>query len=232
MPACLDSIARQRDARWELIVVDNASADSSAELAAQFSPKATVIRNAENTGFCTAHNQAIRASKGSYYLPINPDVVLQPDYIATLVSALEERPEFGSAAGKLLQPAETGRPPTFDSTGLFIDRQRRQYLRGHGEADDGRFDRAEEVFGVDGAAPLYRRAMLEDIEFAGQYFDESFFIQKEDVDLAWRARLLGGAAGMSRKRPRFMCGRFARPSAIPFRRTCGCMPSRTVICSF
>jgi GT2 family glycosyltransferase len=191
LSACLDSITRQRDARWELIVVDNASTDHSAERTAQLSPTATVIRNTENTGFCTAHNQAIRASKGSYYLPINPDVVLQPDYIAALVSALETRPDYGSAAGKLLQPAETGRPPTFDSAGLFIDRQRHQYLRGYGEADDGRFDRAEEVFGVDGAAPLYRRAMLEDIKFTGQYFDESFFIHKEDVDLAWRARLLG-----------------------------------------
>jgi GT2 family glycosyltransferase len=191
LPTCLDSIARQRDARWELIVVDNASADSSAERAAQLSPAATVIRNNENTGFCAAHNQAIRASRGTYYLAINPDVILQPDCIAALVAALEERPAYGSAAGKLLQPVETGRPATFDSTGLFIDRQRRQYLRGHGEEDDGRFDRAEEVFGVDGAAPLYRRSMLEDIKIESQYFDESFFIHKEDVDLAWRARLLG-----------------------------------------
>ncbi|MGB7539847.1 MAG: glycosyltransferase family 2 protein [Anaerolineales bacterium] len=191
LPACLDSIARQRDARWELIVVDNASADNSAELAARSVPAATLIRNTENTGFCTAHNQAIRASKGTYYLPLNPDVILEEDYLAALVSALEARPDYGSAAGKLLQPSETGRPPTFDSTGLFINRQRRQYLRGHGEVDDGRFDRAEEVFGVDGAAPLYRRAMLEDIKIDGQYFDESFFIHKEDVDLAWRARLLG-----------------------------------------
>ncbi|MBN2085843.1 MAG: glycosyltransferase family 2 protein [Anaerolineales bacterium] len=191
LPACLDSIARQRDAQWELIVVDNASADNSADLAAQLSPAATVIRNTENTGFCAAHNQAIRASKGAYYLPLNPDVNLAPDYLSGLVSALEERPAYGSAAGKLLQPAETGQLPRFDSTGLFMDRQRHQYLRGHGDVDDGRFDRAEEVFGVDGAAPLYRRAMLEDVRIAGQYFDESFFIHKEDVDLAWRARLLG-----------------------------------------
>ncbi len=191
LPACLDSIVRQRDARWELIVVDNASSDNSVELAVRAAPAATVIRNTGNTGFCAAHNQAIRASKGTYYLPINPDVIMEPGYIPALVSALEKRPEYGSAAGKLLQPVETGRPATFDSTGLFIDRQRRQYLRGHGEVDSGQFDRAEEVFGVDGAAPLYRRAMLEDIKIDGQYFDESFFIHKEDVDLAWRARLLG-----------------------------------------
>jgi GT2 family glycosyltransferase len=44
---------------------------------------------------------------------------------------------------------------------------------------------------VDGAAPLYRREMLEDIKIDGQYFDDAFFAHKEDVDLAWRARLFG-----------------------------------------
>jgi GT2 family glycosyltransferase len=191
LPECLDSIAHQRYANRELIAVDNASADRSLDLVNQYFPAATLIRNADNTGFCYAHNQAIRASKGTYYLPLNPDVTMQPDYVSALVSALEARPDYGSASGKLLQPVETSQTPRLDTTGLFIDRRRHQYLRGHGEADTGQFDRAEEVFGVDGAAPLYRRAMLEDIRIDGQYFDESFFIHKEDVDLAWRARLLG-----------------------------------------
>jgi GT2 family glycosyltransferase len=191
LPACLDAIARQRYANRELIVVDNASGDSSIDLVVRDSSQTQVIRNAENTGFCHAHNQAIQASKGKYYLPLNPDATMEPDYLSALVSALEERSDYGSAAGKLLQPVEINQTPRLDTTGLFMDRRRRQYLRGHGEADTGQFDRAEEVFGVDGAAPLYRREMLEDIRIDGQYFDESFFIHKEDVDLAWRARLLG-----------------------------------------
>ena len=191
LPACLDAIARQGYANRELIVVDNASTDPSTDLVVRDYPQARVIRNVENTGYCHAHNQAIGASKGTYYLPLNPDATMQPDYLSALVSALEERSDYGSAAGKLLQPAENNQIPRLDSTGLFIDRQRRQYLRGYGEEDTGQFDHAEEVFGVDGAAPLYRREMLEDIRIDGQYFDESFFIHKEDVDLAWRARLLG-----------------------------------------
>jgi GT2 family glycosyltransferase len=174
-----------------VIVVDNASTDQSLNLVVQGYPQIQVIRNAENAGFCYAHNQAIRASKGAYYLPLNPDATLQPDYLSALVSALEDRPDYGSAAGKLLVPAEDSQIPRLDSTGLFIDRQRRQYLRGYGEKDTGQFDHAEEVFGADGAAPLYRRETLEDIRINGQYFDESFFIHKEDVDLAWRARLFG-----------------------------------------
>jgi GT2 family glycosyltransferase len=191
LPNCLNALARQEYAHFELIIVDNASGDHSLELATQYCPKATVIRNDSNTGFCHAHNQAIRASKGSFYLALNPDVVLQPEYLAVMVTALEKQPDFGSAAGKLLQSKTDGQPLILDGTGLFMDRQRRQYLRGNGEADVGQYDQGEEVFGVDGAAPFYRREMLDDIKINGEYFDECFFAHKEDVDLAWRARLLG-----------------------------------------
>jgi GT2 family glycosyltransferase len=190
LPGCLKSLTEQKYNYWELIVVDNGSEDHSFELIAQEYPAAKMIRNTNNSGFCHAHNQAIQASRGEYYMPLNPDVTMQPEYLAVMVSVLEERPDYGSAAGKLLQSITEGQASIIDSTGLFIDRRRRQFLRGHGEADIGQYDQAGEVFGVDGAAPLYRREMLEDIKIDGQYFDECFFAHKEDVDLAWRARLL------------------------------------------
>jgi GT2 family glycosyltransferase len=193
LPGCLEAIARQTHPHLQVIVVDNGSRDASLEIVAARCPQALVLRNPGNAGFCRAHNQAIRAAKGDFYLPLNPDVVMEPDYVATLVSALERLPGYGSAGGKLLQsgPEPDSGPARFDSTGLFIDRRRRQYLRGHGEPDRGQYQNEEEVFGVDGAAPLYRRTMLDDVSFEGEYFDESFFSHKEDVDLAWRARLLG-----------------------------------------
>jgi GT2 family glycosyltransferase len=191
LPSCLKALIEQDYVNWELLVVDNASGDYSLDLVAQFFPAAKIIKNTDNTGFCHAHNQAIQSSNGTYYMALNPDVTMQPKYLAAMVSALEERLDYGSAAGKLLQSQTEGKASIIDSTGLFIDRRRRQFLRGNGETDTGQYDHAGEVFGVDGAAPLYRREMLEDIKIDGQYFDESFFAHKEDVDLAWRARLLG-----------------------------------------
>jgi GT2 family glycosyltransferase len=182
----LEALDRQIYQPLEIMVVDNASTDDSLARVQDCIPAARIILNNENRGFCGGHNQAIRASQGLYYLPLNPDVVMQPGYIAELVEALEKHPKCGSAAGKLLQ-----KPGIIDTTGLFINRRRQQYLRGHGEADHGQYDTPDEVFGVDGAAPLYRREMLEDIKIDEQYFDESFFAHKEDVDLAWRARLFG-----------------------------------------
>jgi len=186
LPATLAALENQNYRHFELIVVDNASIDNSIEQIRAYFPNARIIKNKENRGFCGGHNQAIYHSKGKYYLPLNPDVKMMPEYIVELVDALESHANCGSAAGKLLRE-----PGVIDTTGLFINRRRQQYLRGHGEFDHGQFETPEEVFGVDGAAPLYRREMLEDIQIDGWYFDELFFAHKEDVDLAWRARLLG-----------------------------------------
>lgn len=191
LTACLAALGQQIHESLETIVVDNSSTDESLATVTAHLPGARIIRNATNEGFCRAHNQAIHLTQGSYYLALNPDVVMQPGYVAALVSALEESPQYGSAGGKLWLPREGDEPVRIDSTGLFLDRRRRQYLRGHGEADRGQYDQAGEVFGVDGAAPLYRRTMLDDAQVDREFFDESFFAHKEDVDLAWRARLLG-----------------------------------------
>lgn len=190
LPLCLDGLGEQRYPQLELIVVDNASGDRSLELVRQRWPTARVIENSKNEGFCCAQNTAIRASHGEYYLPLNPDVQLLPRFMECLVAALESRPAFGSAVGKMWQQGLED-PPLLDAAGLFLDRRRHQYLRGHSEPDRGQYDAAEEVFGADGAAPLLRRSMLEDVALDDEYFDELYFGYMEDVDLAWRARLRG-----------------------------------------
>ena len=75
----------------------------------------------------------------------------------------------------------------------MIRKNRRAFDRGQGENDMGQYDIVEEVFGASGAACLYRKTMLEDIKYSSddEYLDELFFMYKEDIDLSWRARLLG-----------------------------------------
>ena len=137
LSGCLEALMRQEYPNIELIIVDNASTDHSLDLVLQYYPRATVICNVENTGFCHAHNQAIQASKGAYYLPLNPDVEMEKGYILNLVQSLETLKEYGSAAGKLLLKPRNEYPHRIDSTGLFLDRRRREYVRGHGELDAG-----------------------------------------------------------------------------------------------
>jgi GT2 family glycosyltransferase len=190
LAGCLEGVEAQRWPSVELIVVDNGSTDGSVRWVEKRAPRAVLLRNSTNLGYCHAHNQAISRSHGEFYLALNPDVKLGPGYLKRMVEVMRERPDCGSAVGKLWLSSDDD-PRRIDSTGLFLDRRRHQFLRGHGQPDHGQFDRAGEIFGVDGAAGFHRRSMLEDAAFEGEYFDEQFFTYMEDVDLAWRARLLG-----------------------------------------
>jgi GT2 family glycosyltransferase len=202
--ACLDAVWRQTLANFEIIVVDNHSTDETLSILERY-PIQKLLKQPGNLGFSRGHNLAIAQARGQYVLPLNPDVVMHDTYLENLVRAAETYPQVGMVAGKLVlspaaSPDAAASPdsatglPRLDSTGLFLAKTRRQYLRGHYEPDTARYDQADFVFGADGAAPLYRKTMLDACNFQGEYFDEAFFAYKEDVDLAWRAQLLGWPA--------------------------------------
>jgi GT2 family glycosyltransferase len=95
----------------------------------------------------------------------------------------------GAATGKLLRwDFEKGiKTDMIDSAGLLIFKSHRVIELGAGEQDGDKWNNAKGVFGVSGAAPVYRRKALRDVAAdGGQVFDEDFFSYKEDVDLAYR----------------------------------------------
>jgi GT2 family glycosyltransferase len=188
LPRCLDAIRAQSHPAIELLVADNASTDGTRPLLERATAAAERRYFDANRGFSGAHNALIRESRGVFYLSLNPDVVLAPTFVGRLVEAMDRFPGAGSASGKLLRADP---PDVIDSTGIVMLRSQRHLDRGAGEPDRGQYDREEAVFGVTGAAGFYRRAMLEDVAIAGEYFDEDFFAYREDADLAWRAQLLG-----------------------------------------
>ncbi len=188
--ACLRPL---RDLKVEVCVIDNASSDDTAERVRQAGYPCIV--NHENRGYAAAHNQAIRQTSSEYILTLNPDVVLQPGFIAALEQALDANPEVGSAAACLLRvEALDVAPVAIDGVGLYMRRNRRQGLLCDGEPLANRPTEPRTILGPDGAAAFYRRAMLEDIAVDGEIFDEDFFIHKEDVDICWRALLRGWQA--------------------------------------
>src|ERR1051326_1182314 len=191
--ASLESLRAQDYSPLEIKIVDNASTDGTVEVLRALEG-AEVIFNSENRGFAAAQNQAIRAAKGEWLLCLNPDVILNDDFIRKLVSAGALDPKVGTVCGKLLrwQPgAQPERTQIVDSTGIYFLPNLRHLDRGSEETDSCQYDQMEYVFGATGAAALYRREMVEDVSINGEFFDEEFSSYREDADLAWRAQLLG-----------------------------------------
>jgi GT2 family glycosyltransferase len=186
---CIASVRAQDHPSVTLHVWDNGSTPESQALVGSLTSEAERTCSTANLGFAAAHNALIARSSGTYYLCLNPDAVLSEGYVRGLVEVLEAAPSVGSATGRLLRLDDAD---TIDSTGIVMTPDQRHLDRGAGEPAAGRYLHGPEpIFGPSGAVALYRRAMLEDVAFRGEYFDNAFFAYREDADLAWRAQWRG-----------------------------------------
>jgi GT2 family glycosyltransferase len=185
--------------------VDNASEDGTRATFAAFEKIAPlpleVFPSRENLGYTGGHNRSIaRAVERGipWVLVLNTDVVLAPGFIATLL-ADAERPEHARVAaftGKILRAEGPDLTPTtvLDSVGIRMTPNGRHFDVGAGDGDAGQFDRPAGIFGASGCAVLLRTEALADVRITTGFFDDDFFVYREDVDLAWRLRGRGWAA--------------------------------------
>lgn len=184
LPECLRALEAQSFRDFEVIVVDNGSADNSIEIVRAGCPRARIISFDRNRGFAAAVNAGFRQCRSAYVALLNTDTRPRPDWLLSLVRAMDASgPEVGCLASRMLVMAN---PALADDCGDILSWQGAAAKRGHGQPA-GRFDRIEEVFSACAGAALYRRALLD--ELGG--FDERFFAYLEDVDFGLRARLRG-----------------------------------------
>lgn len=133
---CLRSIRRTvKGLEFEVIVVDNASTDGSAERVRSEFPWATLLASPENLGFARGNNLALSHASGEFILVLNPDVVLLDGTLEGLVGFARETPDAGVVSPKLLNPDRTlqnfqGRIPTL-STLLFLYTHIGMWIDGH-----------------------------------------------------------------------------------------------------
>ena len=181
---CLSAVLAQTCSNFEVMLVDNGSTDGSAEFVSQQFPQVRLIRNTENLGFAKGNNIAFEFVQGDYIATLNNDTQADPHWLSELMKGIEAHPRVGMCASKMLFYHH---PHIINSTGINLDRTGIAWDRRGGEEDREGQEEVEEVFGPCAGAALYKRQMLEEIGF----FDEDFFAYLEDVDLAWRARLMG-----------------------------------------
>jgi GT2 family glycosyltransferase len=181
---CLDALAAQTLRDFELMVVDNASSDSSADGLERRYLGVRVIRLERNVGYAAANNMAARSSRGKWLALVNNDAFLDPHWLEAMVAAAEARPEFSFFASRLLQ---AGDPSRLDGAGDIYHISGLAWRRGHSQPSDQVALEEEEVFSPCGAAAFYLRQAF----VAASGFDEDFFAYVEDVDLGFRLRLMG-----------------------------------------
>ena len=99
---CLNAVLGGPEENLQVVVVDNASTDNTLQILKEFAGRIEIIANPCNRGFAEAQNQAIRATSSAWVLTLNPDVLLQPGFIPSLLEAAAADPRAGAVCGKLL----------------------------------------------------------------------------------------------------------------------------------
>lgn len=187
LPTCLASLRHQTFQGFEIITPDNGSTDGSLELLARDYPEVQVLKFDHNRGFCLAMNDGMRAARGEFIFSLNNDTELDPTCLQELVQAMRTHPDVGICATKMVYYDD---PSLINSAGLACAPDGVVVDIGRGGPDSEWFNHPREVLGACAGACLYRRTMLDEIGL----FDPDYFISYEDIDIAWRAQLMGWRA--------------------------------------
>lgn len=183
LDVCLRAVAAQEGVSSETIIVDNGSTDGSAAFVRAHFPWVRVVALSENRGFAGGNNAGAREASGRYVAFLNNDTAVEPGWIGALAGGIDAASGFVLTTSRVVYMHDPG---VIDSAGDGLLRWGGAFKRHHG-APAHVAEQSEEVFGVCGAACLVTKDVFD--ELGG--FDEDFFASHEDVDLSYRARLLG-----------------------------------------
>ncbi len=174
-----------------IYVADNASTDTSCVWLQDTFPQIALIRLDANYGFAEGYNRALKQISAEYYLLLNSDVEVTPDWLSPLLTFMDAHPKVAACQPKLLSWREKNRFEYAGACGGFLDKLGYPYCRGRIfdvlEFDDGQYDTILSVFWASGAAFLVRSVDY----WACGGLDGRFFAHMEEIDLCWRLQLMG-----------------------------------------
>jgi GT2 family glycosyltransferase len=184
---CLDALSVQTNKDFEIIIIDNGSADQGyLDFKEKYAGlKLTIKKLNKNLGFAVANNIGARLARGKYLILLNVDAFPEPDWLEQLLKAVDENPDYTFFASRQIQADS---PELLDGTGDTYHVSGLAWRQNQNCLTIAFGAQSCEVFGACAAAALY---VWDDFMEVGG-FDEDYFSYFEDVDLSFRLRLAGG----------------------------------------
>ncbi len=177
----------------KVIVADNCSTDHSIELLNEFPSVEKVILN-ENYGYAGGYNQALKQIEAEYFVLLNSDVEVTPNWLNPLTEFLDSNPAYAAAQPKILSFYNRDFFEYAGAAGGFIDTFGYPFCRGRVfdsvEKDVGQYDQVTDIFWTSGACMMIRSEVFH--QLGG--FDSEFFAHMEEIDLCWRMKSAGWKA--------------------------------------
>ena len=180
---CVDSVFKSTYPNFEVLVVDNISTDNSHVICKEKFEKIHLIKNKENLGYCEGNNVGIRNADGEFIVILNPDTIVEPNWLNHLMSAYSKfgeglyQPKFFSLNEKLV----------LQSTGNMLHIFGFGFARDKGKADDEKIKSVEKINYASGTCLFTSKIVLDKIGL----LDPFLFLYHDDLDLGWRAAQIG-----------------------------------------
>lgn len=213
---CLKSLLKNNFSSYEIIVVDNGSVDGSQEFIKREFPKVMLIENKNNLGYAGGCNSAVPKARGKHLLFLNNDVEVAENFLQEMFTAIESDEIVGLVQPKLLSMQKKEFFDYSGGAGGEIDIFGFPFARGRVfiklEKDESQYDHlTNKIFWASGTAVLIRKNLLEKIGL----FDEDFFAHMEEIDLNWRAQLVGYNSVVTLKTYLFHYSGYTLPAENP-----------------
>jgi hypothetical protein len=180
---CVDSVFKSAYSNFEVIVVDNISADNSHIRCKEKFEKIQLIENKENLGYCEGNNVGIRNANGEFIVILNPDTIVEPNWLNHLMSAYTKfgeglyQPKFFSLNEKLV----------LQSTGNMLHIFGFGFARDKGKIDNKEKESIEKINYASGTCLFTSKIVLDKIGL----LDSFLFLYHDDLDMGWRAAHVG-----------------------------------------
>ena len=177
---CVSSIQKSNYSNYEIILVDNISKDNSHKKCKENFPTIKLIENKENLGYCEGNNVGLRVAKGEYVVVLNPDTIVDSNWLNELLKAYQSNGE-GLYQPKFLSTSDNS---MLLSTGQMIQLFGFGYSRSKGDKDEKVFENIEQIDYASGTCLFTSKKILEKIGLFDPFlfaFHDDFRIMLESI---------------------------------------------------